>query len=200
MPDRQRRRYAPRLPREERREQLLDAALTVLQDCPLHELTMEAVAEAGGVGKPVLYTAFRTRTELVTALLIREHQRGLNQILTALPKNLSVTGPRDAYTATVTGFLRCVLENPTRWRLILTVPDSAPRDYRAAVRNARNQILGTRLGGFVCVWIQFVQLLLISHEISPLNVVGELDSRICRPIWGRKKQLQGRLNINVRGT
>ncbi|OLO99966.1 TetR family transcriptional regulator [Mycolicibacterium porcinum] len=141
VPDRPRRRYAPRLPREERREQLLDAAMTVLHDCPLHELRMEAVAEAGGVGKPVLYTAFRTRAELVTALLIREHQQGLSQVLSALPKNLSVSSPTDAYTATVTGFLRCVLENPTRWRLILTVPDSAPRDYRAAVRNARSQIL-----------------------------------------------------------
>ncbi|OMC03165.1 TetR family transcriptional regulator [Mycobacterium sp. NS-7484] len=141
MPDRQRRRYAPRLPREERREQLLDAALTVLHDCPLHELRMEAVAEAAGVGKPVLYTAFRTRTELVTALLIREHHHGLNQVIAALPADLSASGPTDAYTATVTAFLRCVLENPTRWRLILTVPDSAPRDYRAAVRNARSQIL-----------------------------------------------------------
>ncbi|MBU9764409.1 TetR/AcrR family transcriptional regulator [Mycobacterium sp. TNTM28] len=141
MPDRQRRRYAPRLPREERREQLLDAALTVLNDCPLHELRMEAVAEAAGVGKPVLYTAFRTRTELVTALLIREHRRGLTQVLTALPTDLSAAGPTNAYTTTVTAFLYCVLENPTRWRLILTVPDSAPRDYRAAVRNARNEIL-----------------------------------------------------------
>ncbi len=54
---------------------------------------MEAVAEAGGVGKPVLYTAFRTRTELVTALLIREHQHGLSQVLTALPDNLSAREP-----------------------------------------------------------------------------------------------------------
>ncbi len=102
---------------------------------------MEAVAETAGVGKPVLYTAFRTRTELVTALLIREHQHGLTQVLDSLPTSMSSTGPTDAYTATVTAFLRCVLENPTRWRLILTVPDIAPRDYQAAVRNARNQIL-----------------------------------------------------------
>ncbi|MDH6197205.1 AcrR family transcriptional regulator [Mycobacterium frederiksbergense] len=141
MPNRQRRRYAPRLPREQRRQQLLDAALLVLNDHPLHELRMEAVAEAGGVGKPVLYTAFRTRTELVTALLIREHQRGLAQVVAALPEDLSAAGPADAYTATVSAFLRCVLENPTRWRLILTVPDTAPKDYRAAVRNARTEIL-----------------------------------------------------------
>lgn len=113
----------------------------MLRDCPLHELTVEAVAEAAGVGKPVLYTAFRTRTELVTALLIREHQNGMHQVLTALPKNHSVTGPADAYTATVTGFLRCVLENPARWQLILTVPDGAPRDIHAAAHNARSEIL-----------------------------------------------------------
>jgi AcrR family transcriptional regulator len=141
VPDRQRRRYAPRLPREQRRQQLLDAALEVLADCPLHELSMEAVAEAAGVGKPVLYTAFRTRAELVTALLTREHQQGLEQVRTALPEDLGVAGPTEAYTATVSAFLRSVLENPTRWRLILTVPDSAPRDYRAAVRHARAQIV-----------------------------------------------------------
>ena len=33
------------------------------------------MAEAAGVGKPVIYTAFRTRTELVSALLRREHER-----------------------------------------------------------------------------------------------------------------------------
>ncbi|KWX21438.1 TetR/AcrR family transcriptional regulator [Mycolicibacterium wolinskyi] len=141
MPDRQRRRYAPRLPREQRRQQLLDAALTVLDDCPLHELSMEAVAEAAGVGKPVLYTAFRTRAELVTALLTREHRHGIEQVRAALPEDLSIAGPTGAYTATVSAFLRSVLENPTRWRLILTVPDNAPRDYRAAVRNARSRVI-----------------------------------------------------------
>ena len=115
--------------------------MTLLNDRPLHELRMEAVAEAAGVGKPVLYTAFRTRTELMTALLIREHQRGVQQVLAAMPTELVNTAPIEAYTATVTAFLRCVLEHPTRWRVILTVPDAAPRDYRTAVRDARNQIL-----------------------------------------------------------
>lgn len=113
----------------------------MLDDCALHELSMEAVAEAAGVGKPVLYTAFRTRAELVTALLTREHHQGLEQVRAALPADLSIAGPAGAYTATVSAFLRSVLENPTRWRLILTVPDSAPRDYRAAVRNARSRIV-----------------------------------------------------------
>ena len=123
-----RRKYAPRLPREQRREQLLDAAMTVLDGCQLQELSMEAVAEAAGVGKPVLYTVFRTRGELVAALLRREHQSGIEQVRTAMPDDLTVRGPTGAYAATVSAFLQVVLENPTRWRLILTMPDSAPRE------------------------------------------------------------------------
>jgi AcrR family transcriptional regulator len=139
---RQRRKYAPRLPRDQRREQLLDAALAVLAGCGLHELSMEAVAEAAGVGKPVLYTAFGTRGELVDALLHREHQRGLEQVRAAMPDDLTVLGPTKAYASTVRAFLAAALDNPARWRLILTVPDMAPREYRGALRQARSSILG----------------------------------------------------------
>jgi AcrR family transcriptional regulator len=138
---RPRRKYAPRLPPEQRREQLLDAAMTVLGGCQLHELSMEAVAEAARVGKPVLYTVFRTRPDLVSALLRREHQRGLKQVLAGMPDDLIAPGPTGTYAATVSAFLRVVLENPARWRLILTVPDSAPREYRDGLRRARSAIL-----------------------------------------------------------
>lgn len=115
--------------------------MAVLGGCQLHELSMEAVAEAAGVGKPVLYTVFRTRAELVSALLRREHQRGVEQVLTRMPEDLTEPGPTGAYAATVSAFLRVVLENPARWRLILTVPDSAPREYRDDLRRARSAIL-----------------------------------------------------------
>jgi AcrR family transcriptional regulator len=140
-PARLRRKYAPRLPPEQRREQLLDAAMAVLSGCQLHELSMEAVAEAAGVGKPVLYTVFRTRAELVSALLSREHQRGLEQVLAGMPQDLTVSGPTGTYAATVSAFLRVVLDNPARWRLILTMPESAPREYRGDLRRARAAIL-----------------------------------------------------------
>ncbi|MGV0791803.1 TetR/AcrR family transcriptional regulator [Mycolicibacterium sp. XJ1819] len=136
-----RRKYAPRLPPEQRREQLLDAAMTVLAENQLHELSMEAVADAAGVGKPVLYTVFRTRAELVATLLSREHQRGVAQVRAAMPDDLTVLGPTGAYAATISAFLEGVLANPTRWRLILTLPDSAPREYRHDLRRARSAIL-----------------------------------------------------------
>jgi AcrR family transcriptional regulator len=136
-----RRKYAQRLPRAERREQLLDAALDVLGERQLQDLSMEAVASKAGIGKPVVYTAFRSRTEFVEALLHREHERGLAQVRAAMPDDLTKLGPTGAYAATISAFLHAVLKNPTRWRLILTVPDNAPREYRDSLRAARSTIL-----------------------------------------------------------
>ncbi len=137
-PNRPRRKYSPRLSREQRREQVLDTALEVLRDRGLHELSMEAIAEAADIGKPVIYTAFRTRSELIETLLERELDRGISEVREAMPVNMTSTEPTAAYTATISTFLQAVIDNPTRWRLILTMPDSAPRDYREALRNARS--------------------------------------------------------------
>lgn len=180
LPDRPRRKYAPRLPREQRRAQLLDAALEVLDRCPLHELSMEAVAEHAGVGKPVLYTAFRTRTELVTELLKREHERGLAQVGAAIRTDLAAGGPTAAYAATVSAFLQSVLENPTRWRLILTVPESVPRDYRDSLRTARSLILTqvedlARAGAMLQPRLSRLEPELLAHSmLSIAEMLGRL--------------------------
>lgn len=137
---RPRRRYAPRLPPAERRAQLLDAAFEVLSRAELHELNMEAVAQAAGVGKPVLYTVFKTRAELVEALLDRERERGLEQVVETLPTDLLGADPVDVASGTVEAFVNVVLANPTRWRLILASPGSAPEEYRAALRSSRTGI------------------------------------------------------------
>ncbi|EME24157.1 TetR/AcrR family transcriptional regulator [Rhodococcus triatomae] len=140
-PDRPRRKYAPRLPPAQRREQLLDAAFEVTRRHGLHDLSMESVAQEAGVGKPVLYTVFRTRADLVAALLEREHGRAVEQVIASMPTDLTVSGPAAAYAATVTAFVDAVLSDPTRWRLILTAPDTAPGEYRDHLRSARSAIL-----------------------------------------------------------
>ncbi|MFC9894481.1 TetR/AcrR family transcriptional regulator [Nocardia sp. NPDC127579] len=134
---RPRRRYAPRLPAEQRRAQLLDAAFAVLSRVELHELSMEAVAQQAGVGKPVLYTVFKTRTELVEALLARERDLALEQVAATLPVDLIGADPVVAASATVEAFVAVALENPTRWRLVLAGPGSAPDEYRDAIRSSR---------------------------------------------------------------
>ncbi|MFB7716805.1 MULTISPECIES: TetR/AcrR family transcriptional regulator [unclassified Nocardia] len=138
--ERPKRRYAPRLPPEQRRAQLLDAAFEVLSRVELHELSMEAVALEAGVGKPVLYTVFKTRAELVEALLERERERALDQVVTTLPTDLLGGDPVDIASKTVEAFVGVVLAHPTRWRLILASPGTAPEEYRAALRSSRTGI------------------------------------------------------------
>ncbi|GAB2631699.1 TetR/AcrR family transcriptional regulator [Nocardia goodfellowii] len=128
------------MPAEQRRVQLLDAAFAVLERVELHELSMEAVAQQAGVGKPVLYTVFKTRAELVEALLERERDLALEQVADTLPVDLVGADPVVAASATIEAFVAVALENPTRWRLVLAGPGSAPDEYRDAIRSSRADI------------------------------------------------------------
>src|SRR5438067_11906047 len=58
-----------RLPRHERRRQLLDAALEVFVSQGYHAAAMDDIAERAGVSKPVLYQHFPGKHELYSALL-----------------------------------------------------------------------------------------------------------------------------------
>ncbi|WP_279581497.1 TetR/AcrR family transcriptional regulator [Fodinicola feengrottensis] len=71
-----RRTYAPRAPVEERRKQLLDAALKLVVSEGHTAATMEAVARQAGVSKPVIYGVYANRADLLDALLRREQSRG----------------------------------------------------------------------------------------------------------------------------
>ena len=181
--ERPRRKYAPRLSREARRAQLLDAALDVLAGCELHELAMETVAAAAGIAKPVVYTVFRTKAELVAELLAREHQRAIAQVAATMPTDLTTQGPADAYATSIRAFLQAVLANPTRWRLILTAPDSAPRAYRDSLRRTRSAILAqaedlARTGTALMPQLAGVDPHLLAHTLlSFAEMLGRLAVR-----------------------
>ena len=58
-----------RLPRRERRAQLLDSALEVFVAQGYHAAAMDDIAERAGVSKPVLYQHFPGKLDLYLALL-----------------------------------------------------------------------------------------------------------------------------------
>ena len=60
---------AVRLPRSERRAQLLDSALEVFVESGYHAAVMDEIADRAGVSKPVLYQHFPGKLELYLALL-----------------------------------------------------------------------------------------------------------------------------------
>ena len=58
-----------RLPRDQRRAQLLDAANEVFTSKGYHAAAMDDIADAAGVSKPVLYQHFPSKLDLYLALL-----------------------------------------------------------------------------------------------------------------------------------
>ena len=69
-----------RLPRSERRAQLLDAALGVFVETGYHSAAMDDIAARAGVSKPVLYQHFPGKLELYLAL-IDQHTGELEQLV-----------------------------------------------------------------------------------------------------------------------
>lgn len=78
---------ATRLPREERRAQVLSAAREVFVAQGYHTAGMDDIAERAGVSKPVLYQHFPGKFDLYLALL----DEGIASLIAALRAALSAT-------------------------------------------------------------------------------------------------------------
>ena len=73
-----------RLPRRERRVQLLESALEVFVNHGYHAAAMDDIAERAGVSKPVLYQHFPGKLELYLALLDASCDRIIDECRRAL--------------------------------------------------------------------------------------------------------------------
>ncbi|UQX12420.1 TetR/AcrR family transcriptional regulator [Candidatus Mycobacterium methanotrophicum] len=79
-----------RMPRDERRGQLLIAASEIFVDRGYHAAGMDEIAERAGVSKPVLYQHFTSKLELYLAVLARHVENlvsGVRQALRATTDN-----------------------------------------------------------------------------------------------------------------
>lgn len=75
--------HATRLPAARRRQQLLAVALQVFGDRGFHSTSMNEIAEAAGVTKPVLYQHFRSKRDLYREVLTEVGARLLDEITKA---------------------------------------------------------------------------------------------------------------------
>jgi AcrR family transcriptional regulator len=73
-----------RLSKQDRREQLLEAALRIVRARGADGLTLVTLAEAAGVSRPIVYDHFGTRSGLLLALYQRLDERHLNAVTKAL--------------------------------------------------------------------------------------------------------------------
>jgi AcrR family transcriptional regulator len=111
------RKRAAHLGPERRRPQVLDAALQLFLERGYEGTSMDAVARAAGVTKPVVYACFAGKEELFRALLRREEERILAEIQAAF-EGSDLSDPEATLTEGFTGFLRAVNASPEVYRLI----------------------------------------------------------------------------------
>lgn len=77
-----------RLPREVRQRQILDAATVVFSRRGFHAASMDDIAEAAGVSKPMIYAYLGSKDDLFTACIRREALRLMEVISAAVPGGL----------------------------------------------------------------------------------------------------------------
>lgn len=142
--------YAARMPVEQRREQLLDAALTVLAREGYAHVTIEAIANEAGVTRPVVYAAYDGLEPLLHALLDRSQQRAL---LSAM-ELVSVRGANETIDVwlvqSLAGLIDVVQREPDVWRPILGITQNAPavvRDRIEATREYLRTLIVQQLDG-----------------------------------------------------
>lgn len=102
---------------------------------------MEAVAREVGVAKTVVYEAFPDRRALIAALLDREHNRAMEELLAMIPSPPSGYEPDALVLEAFDRFLSAIESNPERWRLLLISSTGAPAGVRKYIDRAREQLI-----------------------------------------------------------
>jgi len=124
---------------EERREQLLDGVLDIINTDGVGAVSMDAVARRVGVTRPVVYGLFTDTNHILRSSLDREEKRVFEQIGASIPtpgeQNLAA-----ALNRLIDAFLRAVTDAPLRWRAIYLVVDSGTPAFHKRVERGRTAL------------------------------------------------------------
>ena len=159
-----RRPYAARVPIEVRREQLLDAALAVINREGHRAVSMDAIAREAGVTRPVVYGAYDGLGPLLSALLDREQVKAFARLLTALPEQPDPADPVGFVSDAIRRLVEMVREDPATWRTILMTPEGMPEQVRERVDADRHRAVDVFAG--------------LAAELLPARTGATLDAEV----------------------
>ena len=115
----------------QRREQLLDATKAIVVADGFHAVSIEAVARAAGITRPIVYGHFEDLGGLLEALVARESRRALDQ----LPDTF------DNLLEALAAYLDAVRADPDTWRLMLMPREGAPRLLHERIATGRAAVI-----------------------------------------------------------
>ena len=126
-----------RLPADQRRRQLLDIACRVFADSGFHASSMDDIAGAAGVTKPVLYQHFASKRALFVEVL---HDVG-GQLLTSLgTATAEATTGRDRVQAGFAAYFRFVTDNEPAFRVLFGAAARNDPEFAVVVDNILDDV------------------------------------------------------------
>jgi AcrR family transcriptional regulator len=132
--------------------------------------SMQAVADAAGVTKPVVYECYQNKDDMLLALLDREERRLVDAITAALPRNPAFDNLEAVLAAGLTAFLVAAGQATNSWRVVFDSRRGSESAVATRVWAAREMLLG-RLREFVHSYLESVEMSDIKRKVP---VVAEL--------------------------
>ncbi|HEX8207104.1 MAG TPA: TetR/AcrR family transcriptional regulator [Solirubrobacteraceae bacterium] len=137
-----------RLPAAARREQILDATKSIAVQRGFHAVSIDAVARAAGISRPIVYDHFHDLPGLLEALIERETLRSREQLAAVLPADVEPGDLRGALYEGIRRYLAAAQSDPDTWRLVLMPPEGAPELMRERIAAGREDAIA-QLGAAV---------------------------------------------------
>jgi len=126
-----------RLPRAVREQQMLDAALQMFSANGYHETSMDAIAAAAEISKPMLYLYYRSKEELFGACLSRELSRFVEAIRADIDLKQS---PHELLRRTIGSVLHYIDSNRASW-IVLYSQATSSQAFANTIREGRDKII-----------------------------------------------------------
>ncbi|MGH7697538.1 MAG: TetR/AcrR family transcriptional regulator [Candidatus Dormibacteria bacterium] len=132
-----------RLRQRDRRELLLQACLQAFARDGLDMTTMDSIALAAGVSKPLVYRHFHNRHEALLAVVDRESQRLLEQL------GIAGSTPGRTFEELSSAFLHFAAESAGSFRLLFQLVDAAAGAAKRRVDQLRERVGGAMVSSLL---------------------------------------------------
>lgn len=139
---------------DQRRAQILKAALTSFVNDGFHNTSMEAIAERVGVTKPILYRHFTSKLELYLAIVDGQTDELVSRVRTAL--NTPVEHERERVRAAFSAYFNYIEAEGEAFRLIFESDVTADEVMREHVERSNR----------LCA-VEISRVLLSSADLTP---------------------------------
>lgn len=126
-----------RLPRAVREQQMLDAAVQMFSVNGYHDTSMDGIAAAAEISKPMLYLYYGSKEELFSACLSRELSRFVEAVRADIDLKQS---PHELLRRTILSVLHYIDANRASW-IVLYSQATSSQVFAHTIREGREKII-----------------------------------------------------------